>query len=143
MEQELVDSLHMARQILNNVPFSYWATSEPWRIIVMSLAVVIMLLFEPTLLVMLIKFKDFRLWFKKWVENGDHEPNTIDMTNLLINWLISLVGRTIVIASFWWFVFHEDQIALITTLGTILLALITRNSMKSLTQHDASLDIQR
>ena len=114
------DSITISKEILDKVAYLDWAHIEPWRIVVMCLSMGLLHFFEPLLVIAGIVSTEFRQWLKKWVEDGDGIPNSIDLRNLVVNLIILWCGRAIIIAAVFQILFGSSQLELIFTLLGVL-----------------------
>ena len=119
------DTLKLAQEIVRNMPYSYWASTEPWKIFIMTFTVMIVFSFEPTTTWAVIRYEKFREWVKGGIEDNDLKLNISDMLDFFIILGVWMLIRIIVIAATWHMLFAENQVALIIALGGVTGTIIT------------------
>jgi hypothetical protein len=132
------DSLIIAKEVLNKVPYSYWAEKEPWKIIIMCWTVLNLHAFEPAILILCLKFPGMATWFRRLAEDSDDKPNLIDAIRVIMILLVLWAGRGFIICGVWWCIFQESQIALMGVLSGFIAALLASSIFtgnKQLTNH--------
>jgi hypothetical protein len=121
------DTLTISPDVLRKVAYLDWTQHEPWRIVVMCLSMGILHFFEPLMVVSAVVSSDFRGWIKRWVEDGDGVPNSIDLRNLVVNLIILWCGRGIIIAAIFQILFGSPQLDIISALGGVIITVHTGN----------------
>jgi hypothetical protein len=118
------DSLQVIAQVIDKIPYSYWAHQEPWRIVLMCIAVFNLHGIEPIVLILCWRFPKFTDWLRNLVEDSDQKPNLKDGLIMVMIILILWSGRGIVLAGIWSVVFNEDHIGVMGSLGGFIIALL-------------------
>jgi len=122
--EQLQDSLRLAKEIIQHVPYSYWAEKEPWKIIIMCWTVFNLHSLEGAIFYACWRRPAVVSWFRNMAEDSDGKPNLRDGVICILMIIIFWLGRGIVVAGIWHVVFHEDQITLIGTLAAAIGAVV-------------------
>lgn len=118
------DSLEVISQVIDKLPYSYWAEKEPWKIIIMCWTVLNLHALEPAILILCLKFPAVATWFRKLAEDSDDKPNLQDAITIVLILLVLWAGRGFVIVGIWWCIFQENQGALMGVLAGFIAALL-------------------
>lgn len=136
------DSLEVIAQVIDKLPYSYWAEKEPWKIIIMCWTVLNLHALEPAILILCLKFPAVATWFRRLAEDSDEKPNLKDAITIVLILLVLWAGRGFVICGIWWCIFQENQGALMGVLAGFIAALLAtsiftgQKIQQTLTHHE-------